>query len=177
MGRDRSGKPRRISREFADYLTPEGGEVQRSFSEEIATKDREFEIGGETFKWRELPFDEFKTLIAMEQDFQNQVAEANKVKEGEEEGDTGVVVGLDFLIKRITFFLDPERDSHRRFKALLKRKDNPVPHYQIDELHGWLWEQVSGRPPTTPSTSSNGVGDTTSTSQEESSLQEAIPTV
>ena len=147
--------------------------MQRSFSEEIATKDREFEIGGETFKWRELPFDEFKTLIEMEEEFQRKATAAREA-EGED-AESGVKVGLDFLVRRITFFLDPERDSHRRFKALLKRKDNPVPHYQIDELHGWLWDQVSGRPPTRPSISSNGDSDTANTLPEESSLQEAIP--
>ena len=148
--------------------------MQRSFSQEIAEKDREFEIGGETFKWRELPFDEFKSLIEMEAEFQRKVqalreAEIKAAEEGGEEPDSGVSVGLDFLIKRITFFLDPADDAHRRFKMLLKRKENPVPHYQIDDLHGWLWEQVSGHPPTKQEISSNGGGLTETTSQEESS--------
>ena len=144
--------------------------MQRSFSQEIAEKDREFEIGGETFKWRELPFDEFKNLIEMEEEFQRKVAEARAAQAEEgKAADSGVNVGLDFLIKRITFFLDPEADSHRRFKALLKRKENPVPHYQIDDLHGWLWEQVSGHPPTKQEISSNGGGVIETTSPEESS--------
>ena len=145
--------------------------MQRSFSQEIAEKDREFEIGGETFKWRELPEDEFRNLIVMEAEFQRDLETARKAREEGENEDTGpgILVGLDFMVKRIVFFIDPERDAHKRFKALLKRKTNPVPHYQIDDLHGWLWEQVSGHPPTKQSISSNGGGDIETTSPEESS--------
>lgn len=130
--------------------------MKRSFSEETATRvDRDFEIGGEVFKWRELGWDDFKDLIVQEETFA-----------AKEEATT--LDNLDFLTTRILFFLDPANEGHKRFKVLLKRKTHPVPHFQIQELHDWLWEEISTRPTSPLSASSNGLGSTEATSPDES---------
>ena len=126
----------------------------KSYTEELGTRDRDFEIGGEVFKWRELGWYETEALAIREEQF---LAKEDKTAKD----------STDFLIERILVFLDPANDSNRRFKALLKRKDDPVPHFQITELHEWLWEQVSSRPTQLPSLSSNGPGNNEASSQDE----------
>ncbi len=121
--------------------------MKRSFSEEIAELDYNFEIGGEMFKYRNLSWDEFGALAGLEEDF---------LKESEANG--SAKTSMDFLVNRILMFLDPANESHKRFKALLKRKTNPVPHFQIQDLHDWLWEEISTRPTGPLSVSSNGPG-------------------
>ena len=66
-------------------------------------------------------------------------------------------------------FLDPENEAIKRWKALAKRKTDPVPHYMYRELYEWLLEVTSGRPTEQPSPSENGPGQTVSTSAEGSS--------
>lgn len=128
----------------------------KSWTEELPTREHSFEIGGEVFKWRELNWDDFARLAAEEEQF--------SAKEEIHTKDQ-----LDFLVERIIFFLDPDEDAPKRFKSILKRKENPVPHYAITELHTWLWEQISEHPTRPSSTSSNGAPSSETSSPEGSS--------
>lgn len=124
----------------------------KSFSQELKEREHEFEIGGEMFKWRELTWDDLEKLAAEEEAFI--AREETKTKDS-----------MDFVVMRILFFLDPENESKPRFKKMLARRANPVPHFQVQELHTWLWEQISGYPTTPPPVSSNGPGTNAGTSQ------------
>ena len=128
----------------------------KSWTEELPTRDHSFEIGGEVFEWRDLNWDDFAKLAADEETFS-----ANEQMTTKDQ--------LTFLTDRIVFFLDPGKDAPKRFRALLKRKENPVPHYAITELHTWLWEQVSEHPTRPSSGSSNGASSSETSSEEESS--------
>lgn len=128
----------------------------KSWTEELPTRDHSFEIGGEVFHWRDLNWDDFAALAAQEEEFT--AKDATTAKDN-----------LQFLTDRIVFFLDPKEDAPKRFKALLKRKENPVPHYAITELHTWLWEQISQHPTKASGGSSNGASSTETSSQDESS--------
>ena len=125
----------------------------KSFTEELGTRDRKFEIGGEVFEWRDLNWYDIEKLAGEEEAFLAKDEPTTKET-------------MDFTIERIVFFLSPENDAHKRFKALVKRQENPVPHFQVQELHVWLWENVSGRPTQPLPGSSNGPGSTETSSQD-----------
>lgn len=105
-------------------------------------EDREFEIAGEVFKWV-YPYWEDMANV-----FDKDTAEASK------NGDAIVLTVhgtiADFQ-KRIELFIDPEyNDGITRWRALCKRKKNPIPHAQYSQLYGWLLEVTSGMNPTEP---------------------------
>jgi len=126
----------------------------KSFSQELKGREYKFEIGDEVFEWRELPWDDLQALAQEEEEFA-------KIE------DPSSKDAMDFTVKRILFFLSQDTEQQKRFKTLLKRKDNPVPYFQVEELHGWLWENVSGRPTQPLPASSNGPGSNEATSQDE----------
>ena len=125
----------------------------REFSKELA-EDRDFEIGGEVFRFRYPNWQEAAALW----DEETQAVNAN--------GDFSWKADTEMAIKRIPIFLDPMNDSHKRFGALVKRKTDPVPRHQIAQLYQWLVRVTSGLPMEPPSGSEPGGGASDDSSQE-----------
>jgi len=124
--------------------------VRRSFSKELE-EDREFEIGGQIFKFIYPHWKEGAEL------FDSEMEEVQAVN-----GDTpafSFVADTEIAIKRIPMFLDPENDALKRWKELVARKPpHAVPRHQIAQLYRWLVEVTSGFPTQQPSDSSSGDG-------------------
>jgi hypothetical protein len=114
-------------------------------------EDREFEIGGEIFKWR-YPYWEETAAI-----YDEDVA---TIGNGNGEVDISTKQAMELTIKRMEMFLDPEGESIKRWRALTKRKENPIPLHLYGDLYRWLLEVTSGRPTTALSTSEPGPGST-----------------
>jgi hypothetical protein len=143
--------------------------VVKKFSVEI---DRSFEIGGELFKWRQPYWEDYANLLDKDiATAQAAVDAATRTNGGDvPEGETPDTVhaAIEDYIKRVEMFLDPENDSVKRWRALAKRKVDPIATYQFRELHNWLVEVTSGRPPTEPP-SPDGPEPTAATSKDASS--------
>jgi len=131
----------------------------REFSKELV-EDRQFEIGGELFEWRYPFWEDF--AARRDQD-------AAVVQNPESTAELSFKDLYKDFIERIEPFLDPKNDSIKRWKALAKRKVDPVPAYQYTELYMWLLEVTSARPTETLLSSSNGQERTAAMSTEGSS--------
>lgn len=105
-------------------------------------EDREFEIGGEVFKWVYPYWEDIAAVF--DQD----------AKEVEADVPFSVRATIADFIKRIELFLDPENDGINRWRALTKRKANPIPHSQYSALYQWLLEVTSQPNPTEQSSPS-----------------------
>lgn len=123
-------------------------------------EDREFEIGGEVFRWIYPYWEDIAKVfdadtVEMETENEN----------GNESKDPTVRDTIADFIKRIELFIDPEfNDGITRWKALAKRKKNPIPHSQYAELYRWLLEVSSSPTPTeSPSPSEDGQPQTVAT--------------
>jgi hypothetical protein len=113
-------------------------------------EDREFEIAGEVFKWVYPYWEDIAAVF----DRDDEEAKAEGV---ETNGNTPFTVRATIadFIDRIELFIDPDfNDGRARWKALSKRKKNPIPHSQYAELYRWLLEVTSGSYPTEPSSPS-----------------------
>ena len=122
----------------------------REFSKELV-EDRQFEIGGELFEWR-YPFWE---------DFADRrEADAQIVRNPDATNEITFKEMYKDFIDRCEPFIDPKNDSIKRWRALAKRRVDPVPAYQFTELYQWLLEVTSGRPTEQPSPSPGGRGKT-----------------
>jgi len=130
--------------------------VLREFSKELA-EDRDFEFGGEVFKFRYPHWEEGAQL------FDEDLEAADK------NGNFSWKADTELAIKRIPTFLDPANEAHERFQALVGRKTNPVPRHQIVELYRWLVRVTSDLPTQQPSVSGPLAGDSADSSAEESS--------
>ena len=139
----------------------------REFSKELV-EDRQFEIGGELFEWRYPFWEDFADRRDQDAAVVQQAAKPKKEGESEDDEMTFKELYKDF-IERIEPFLDPKNDSIKRWKALAKRKVDPVPAYQYTELYMWLLEVTSARPTETLLSSSNGQERTAAMSTEGSS--------
>jgi hypothetical protein len=135
--------------------------VRRSFSKELE-EDREFEIGGQIFKFIYPHWKEGAEL------FDKEMVEVQS-----ENGDTpafSFVADTEIAIKRVPMFLDPENDALKRWKDLVARKPpHAVPRHQIAQLYRWLVEVTSGFPTQQLSDSSSGDGTSEPSSVEEES--------
>lgn len=127
-------------------------------------EDRTFKIGGQLFEfiypnWQvgAKIFDEELTP-----------AETN----GDEPPAFSWVDDTKKAIERIPMFLDPRNDAEKRWKALVARKTDAVPRYQIAQLYRWLVQVTSNLPTTPPSTPDVGGGDTETGSSDVSPSQE-----
>jgi hypothetical protein len=129
----------------------------REFSKELV-EDRQFEIGGELFEWRYPFWEDFA-------DRRDQ--DAAVVQNPDQTADLSFKDLYKDFIERIEPFLDPKNDSIKRWRALAKRKVDPVPAYQYTELYMWLLEVTSARPTETLLSSSNGQERTADTSTED----------
>lgn len=123
----------------------------REFSKELA-EDRDFEIGGEVFRWRYPHWTETAEIFDQE------------VTPEEQNGDFSFKADTELAIKRIPTFLDPMNDSAKRWKALVARKESPVPRHQIVQLYRWLLQVTSGLPTNPPSDSESGGGNSDTSS-------------
>lgn len=132
-------------------------DVARSFSEELV-ENRQFEIGGELFEWT-YPHWEVSAGLWDGDD--------TKTENGD--GTFSFKADTAYAIKNVPLFLDPKNESHKRWKALVARKTDPVPRHQIVQLYRWLFEVASGLPTSPPSESESGGGDSAASSEGESS--------
>lgn len=114
-------------------------------------EDKDFEIGGEVFRWHYPYWEDIAKVFDQDVD---EVASEN----GAPPKELSVRDTLADFIKRIELFIDPDfNDGVTRWKALSKRKKNPVPHSQYAELYQWLLEVTSAPTPTEqPSPSEDG---------------------
>jgi hypothetical protein len=135
--------------------------MRRSFSQELE-EDREFEIGGMVFKFIYPHWKDGALLFDQEMEEVKAAGENT----AESNGAFSFVADTETAIKRVPMFLDPENDSHKRWKELVARKSSPVPRHQIAQLYRWLVEVTSGFPTTPPSVSSSGDGTNGDSSQE-----------
>jgi hypothetical protein len=133
----------------------------KQFSDALE-KERQFEIGGELFKWRYPYWEEMSAL------FDEDSVLLEKLKENGNEEFSTDKEAIELIIKRIELFLDPEEGSLARWKKLAHRKSNPVPRFQFNELYRWLLEVTSGRPTEQPSDLEPGAGSTEASSVERS---------
>lgn len=124
----------------------------REFSKELV-EDRQFEIGGELFEWRYPYWEDF----AAQRDADAKIVQeqAEKIAAGQDEDTQFKIIVKDY-IDRIEPYLDPKNDSIKRWRALSKRKVDPVPAYQFTELFMWLVEVTSARPTEQLLSSQNG---------------------
>ncbi len=105
-------------------------------------EDREFEIAGEVFRW----------VYPYWEDIAN-VFDQDETQNGNEPLTVRSTIA-DF-IERIELFIDPEfNDGRNRWKALTKRRKDPIPHAQYSELYRWLLEVTSRTHPTEQSSPS-----------------------
>ena len=133
----------------------------REFSKELV-EDRQFEIGGELFEWRYPYWEDFA-------DRRDQDAKIVQQADGNGDAEMSFKDLYKDFIERIEPFIDPKNDSVKRWRALAKRKVDPVPAYQYTELYMWLLEVTSARPTETLLSSSNGQERTEAMSTEGSS--------
>lgn len=130
----------------------------KRFSDELE-EDREFELGGELFKFRYPHWEEAADLFDEEM----------RPSENGNSGEFSFKADTEMAIKRIPMFLDPANESHKRFKALVNRKTDPVPRHLIVQAYRWLVQVTSGLPTVPPSDSGSGGGDSATPSEDGSS--------
>lgn len=138
--------------------------MRRSFSSELE-EDREFEIGGEVFRFI---YPHWKDGAKL---FDDEMVAVQEAADGAESNGTfSFVADTETAIKRVPMFLDPDfNDAHNRWNNLVERKASPVPRHQIAQCYRWLVEVTSGFPTTQPSGSSSGDGSNGGSSQEDGS--------
>ena len=129
--------------------------MQREFSKELA-EDRQFEIGGELFEYRYPHWSETAELFD---------EEVKPETNGDGPQEFSFMADTELAIKRIPLFLETKNDSHKRFKALVARKTDPVPRHQIVQLYRWLLQVTSGLPTNPPSDSESGGGNSAGSSE------------
>ena len=106
------------------------------------TEDREFEIAGEVFRWIYPYWEDIAKVFD---------ADTAEMTNGDEPQGPMVRDTIADFIKRIELFIDPDfNDGITRWKALTKRRKNPIPHSQYSELYRWLLEVSSEPVPTEP---------------------------
>jgi hypothetical protein len=142
--------------------------MQRSFSKE-QPEDREFEIGGEIFRWE---YPHWKDAAEFLQDELEQIREVQKEAEGN--GDIAPlfswVAQAEKAVTGVPLFLDKSfNDAHNRWKKLMARKTNPVPRHQIEECYSWLVEITGGFPTQRPESSVTGESPKSTSSEEDAS--------
>jgi hypothetical protein len=141
--------------------------MQRSFSKELE-EDREFEIGGEVFRWM---FPHWKDGAKLFDDEMQEVAEQTEGEASNGNRAFSFVADTETAIKRVPLFLDPDfNDAHARWKSLMTRKPpHAVPRHQIAQCYRWLVEVTSGFPTNLPSGSGSGATESDTPSAESES--------
>ena len=114
--------------------------------DDLLSQDRTFQVGGETFKWRDV---RPEVLTSFTGDTNGDAADDNAV--------------WRLLDGQILLFIEPSEAD--RWTAIRARDDNPVTIVQLNSILTWLLEQQTGRPTETPSPSAAGRGPTAATSK------------
>lgn len=110
-------------------------------------EDREFEIGGEVFRWVYPYWEDIAKVFDRDEE---ELSQNGKTPE-----EPTVRSTIADFIERIQLFIDPDfNDGVTRWKTITKRKKNPIPHSQYAELYRWLLEVTSNPHPTEPSSPS-----------------------
>lgn len=124
---------------------------------DMLVDDREFEVGGEIFKWRYPFWEEMAAIFDEDVDLlKNLDADSGQMPSTKE--------SIERTIERSLVFIDPEDGAHERFRALAQRKDPPVPLFLFGEIYRWLLEVTSNRPSRQPSASEPGAGNSEASS-------------
>lgn len=139
----------------------------RDFDQELV-EDREFRIGGEVFEFI-YPHWEVGAKI-----FDGEMTPMQS--ENGEPAKFSWAADAQNAIERIPWFLNPKNDSHKRFKALVARKNDAVPRHQLVQLYRFLVQVTSDLPTTPPSDSASGGGDNDTASSDASSSPEETST-
>lgn len=113
--------------------------------DELLAQDRTFQVGGETFSWRDVRPEVLTSFTA------------------DTNGSTDDNAVWRLLDDQIMLFLDPTETD--RWTALRARDENPVTIVQLNSILTWLLEEQTGRPTETPSPSAPGRGRTAATSK------------
>ena len=120
----------------------------KKFSDALE-QDREFEFGGELFKYRYVHWSILTEIV----DGSNSNGKEPTATENVQE-----------IVDSIPKFIEPDGD--KRIHEMLSSKDKPVPIGQVNALYEWLLEVTSGRPTVPPSPSEVGRGKTAPSSKE-----------
>lgn len=114
-------------------------------------EDREFVIGGETFKYAILHWSTSTGLLDGADDVRP-----------EQNGGFSWRADTEFAIKDMVTYLDPDEEAVKRWKALVARKTNPVTRTEIVDAYLYARTQALGLPTLPPSSreSSDGGGST-----------------
>ena len=144
-------------------------ELAKSWTEElIPSEKRTFEFGGEMFEWMyphwEIGADTMQRTFNPEG------------KNGDGDDQFSWTEDTKFAIDRVPLYLNPKNDAHKRWKALVARKTDPVPRFQIVRLYKWLVQVTNDLPTNPPSDAPAGGGDNGDESLVESPSPEATPT-
>lgn len=126
-----------------------------NFDNKPPDSDLEFTIGGETFQAILPKWDVGTEFLDL---YVSPPSENGNAEVKEEIVKAPYRKDIELAIEVILKFL--ASDDHKRFKALLGRKEDPITRQQIYELYNWIWRKGLGLPPMMPSGSSPG-GDTT----------------
>lgn len=138
----------------------------RRFSDELED-DREFEIGGELFKWTYPHWEKGAAIF-----------DDTLTPEPSENGQPAFTFKADteYAISKVPEMLDPVNDSAKRWKTLVARKTDPVPRFQIVALYRWLVEVTAGLPTTRPDEPGPEAPDSATSSQAGSSSKAGTST-
>lgn len=128
-------------------------------------EDRRIKVGGEIFLYRVRHWSETADLLDGMEDMKT-----------EENGDFSWRADAEFAIANMPKYLDPVDDSHKRWKALCARKNDPVPRHLIVRAFIIARERSTGVPTQPPSAQPAGGGTADTSSSDESSSQEATLT-
>lgn len=118
--------------------------------------EREFQVGGEKFRWRYVR-PETLALLARQLHSDNGGGAADVA-------DDGSTPTLRHLDEQVMVFLDSD-EAKERWRNLRLREEDPVTSGQLQDIVIWLVEQQSVRPTETPSPSAPGRGRTAATSK------------
>lgn len=126
-------------------------------------EDRTFKVGGELFEWIYPHWE----ISGMQMNESYGLAPPAENGDSEEPPQFSWVDDTKYAIERIPRYL--KNEDHKRFKALVARKTDPVPRYQLVLIYKWLVEVTNNLPTTPPSEHSAGGGEADTSSSEESS--------
>ena len=112
--------------------------------DEMLTKDREFQVGGISFHWRDVRPEVLTSFEPSEKDNDDNAA-------------------WRLMDDQILLFIEPA--EHDRWRELRLRDENAVTIAQLNAILLWLMEEQTGRPTVQPSPSVPGRGPTAVTSK------------
>jgi hypothetical protein len=120
----------------------------KKFSEALE-QDREFEFGGELFKYQYVHWSVLTAIVDGSGSNGKELSATENVQE---------------IVDSIPKFIEPDGDE--RIRKLLSSTESPVPIGQVNALYEWLLEVTSGRPTVPPSPSEAGRGKIAPSSKE-----------